>query len=98
MKLEAVDVIKKFYDEKGYQNVSVKTKEDLSKNAKNALTLTFYITKGDKVKVNSINFTGNENADPAKLKKQMSGTKELTRFTLFPIPVPNPYLDTTHTL
>ena len=98
MKLNTVDVIKKFYDEKGYQNVTVKVKEEKSKSAKNSLTLTFIIDKGNKVKVNSINFVGNQNILDQKLKKQMSGTKELTRFTLFPSSVPNPYNDTTSKL
>jgi outer membrane protein insertion porin family len=94
MKRNTVDVIKNFYDDKGYQNVTVRIKEDISKTAKNSMKLTFIVDKGNKVKVNSINFVGNENATDQKLKKQMSGTKELTRFTLFPLPVPNPYHDT----
>src|SRR6202012_1994900 len=94
MKLSTVDVIKQFYADKGYQNVTVKVREQIAKSAKNALILTFIVDKGNKVKVNSINFVGNNNATDTKLKKQMSGTKELTRFTLFPLPVPNPYHDT----
>ncbi len=93
-KRNTVDVIKNYYDEKGYQNVTVKVKEEISKSAKNSMKLTFFVDKGNKVKVNSINFVGNQNATDQKLKKQMSGTKELTRFTLFPPPVPNPYHDT----
>ena len=46
--------------------------------------LTFYIDKGKKVKVNEVNFYGNEQVSDLKLKKQMKGTKEMTKFTLFP--------------
>ncbi|HMG82359.1 MAG TPA: POTRA domain-containing protein [Ferruginibacter sp.] len=95
MKLNTIDVIKKFFDEKGYQNITVTVKEEVAKASKNTVKLTFFVDKGNKVKVNSINFVGDENASANKLKKQMSGTHELTRFTFFPPSIPNPYNDTT---
>lgn len=91
MKLAAVATIKKFYDEKGYQNVTVAVVQTSA--PKNTVNITFIVDEGDKVKVNSINFVGNANATSQTLKKQMSGTKELGRFTLFPYPIPNPYHD-----
>ena len=62
----------------------------------NAITLTFTINKGDKVRVNSVNISGNDHVTELKLKKQMKGTKEMTRITLFPLSVKNPFGDTTH--
>jgi outer membrane protein insertion porin family len=94
MKLSAIGAIKKFYDEKGYQNVEVSVQEEISKTAKNSVRLTFYVTKNNKVKVNSVNFVGNINATDQKLKKQMGSTHETTKFTLFPLTIPNPYHDT----
>ncbi|HJU46457.1 MAG TPA: POTRA domain-containing protein, partial [Chitinophagaceae bacterium] len=47
--------------------------------------LTFLINKGKKVRVNEVNFYDNINVSDLKLKKQMKGTKEMTKFTLFPI-------------
>lgn len=41
----------------------------------------FYINKGNKVKVNNIDFVNNT-LDPLKLKKQLKETKEMSRFTL----------------
>ena len=42
------------------------------------------VDKGEKVKVNDINFFGNETVTDLKLKKQLKGTKEVSRFTLYP--------------
>ena len=94
MKLSAVEAIRKFFFEKGYRNVDIRLKEEPGLVANNSIILTFIINKGNKVKVNSINFSGNNNVTGLKLKKQMKGTKEMTRFTLFPIKVPNPFGDT----
>jgi outer membrane protein insertion porin family len=93
MKLSAVEAIRKFYYEKGYRNVDIKVQEDNSTMANNAISLTFFIDKGDKVRVNTINFSGNRNIGELKLKKHMKGTKEMTRLTLFPVSVQNPYGD-----
>ncbi len=94
MKLSAVEAIRKFYQDKGYRNVSVDMTEKPIEGIGNAVALTFNINKGNKVKVNSINFTGNETVDDAKLKKRMKGTKEMNRITLFPDKIISPYADT----
>ncbi len=94
MKLSAIDVIQKFFSDKGFRNVKVEVKEQPSPSMLNAVTLVFNITKGNKVKVNTINFANNDNITDAKLKKQMKGTKELSRMTLFPTAETSPYGDT----
>jgi outer membrane protein insertion porin family len=94
MKLSAIDVIQKFFSDKGFRNVKVEVKEKPSPSMLNAVTLVFNITKGNKVKVNTINFANNENITDAKLKKRMKGTKELSRMTLFPTVETSPYGDT----
>lgn len=83
MKINAVDAISRFYYEKGFRNI--KTRIDIVKDTSfdNSVTLTFYITKGVKVKINQINFVDNT-VDEQKLKKQLKGTKEMTRITLHP--------------
>lgn len=93
MKLSAVEVIRKFYYDKGYRNVQIKMVEDKAVGIANSVTLTFYIDKGKKVKINSINFVDNNEVSDHKLKKQMKGTKEMTRITLFPDKVVSPYAD-----
>ncbi|MBK7433316.1 MAG: outer membrane protein assembly factor [Chitinophagaceae bacterium] len=94
MRLSALEAIRKFYYDKGYRNVDIQVKEEKVATLNNAVSLTYFITKGKKVKVNSINFSGNNSIDGLKLKRQMKGTKEMTRFTLFPINIKNPFGDT----
>ena len=91
MKLSAVEAIKKFYSGKGYRNVSVQIQEVAETSVNNAVSLTFFINKGKKVKINSVNFSDNITIEDQKLKKQMKGTKEMTRVTLFPQKIQSPY-------
>ena len=83
VKRTAVDAINKYYSEKGYRGVKVdiQTKQDSA--LVNSQVLNFVIDRGEKVKISDIYFSGNTIED-AKLKKQMKGTKEMTRLTLFP--------------
>ena len=84
MKRTAEENIQKYYADKGYQSVAIKITESKDASTANSQSLTFNITKGVKVKINQINFFGNEAVSEAKLKRQMKGTKELSRITLFP--------------
>jgi len=94
MRLSAVEAIRKFYFDKGYRNVDIQLREETAANLNNAVNITFVIKKGRKVKVNSINFSGNNNIAAPKLKKSMKSTKEMNRITLFPVVVKNPFGDT----
>jgi outer membrane protein insertion porin family len=94
MKLSAIEAIRKFYYDKGYRNVDIQVREEKVATLTNAVSLIYIIDKGQKVKVNSINFSGNKSIAEQKLKKQMKGTKEMTRFTLFPLKITNPFGDT----
>lgn len=80
----AVDAIVKYYQEKGFRNVSVKIDEIPTKNVPNAKDLVFNISKGEKVKVGDIFIGGNAQVPDLKVKRQMKGTKEMTRITLYP--------------
>ncbi|MBK8519726.1 MAG: outer membrane protein assembly factor [Chitinophagaceae bacterium] len=94
MKLSAVEAIRKFYFDKGFRNVDIQLKEEIAPGLNNAVSIIFYIKKGSKVKVNSINFSGNNNVAAQNLKKSMKSTKEMNRITLFPVTVKNPFGDT----
>ncbi len=83
MKISAVEAINKFYAEKGYRDSKVKIVERKDTSISNTLALDFIIDKGNKVKINNINFGGNT-VDDGKLKKQLKDTKEQSRLTLFP--------------
>lgn len=94
MKLSAVEVIRKFYYDKGYRDVTINMVETPVSGIVNSVNLVFYIDKGKKVKINSINFADNNEVSDLKLKKKMKGTKEMTRITLFPEHISSPYGDT----
>ncbi|WP_231940348.1 BamA/OMP85 family outer membrane protein [Filimonas lacunae] len=83
MKISAIEAIKKYYYEKAYRNITVKINEVKDPSADNYQLLYFMINKANKVKINDINFVGNQ-IDELKLKKQLKGTKEMSRFTLNP--------------
>ena len=91
MKRSAEENIRKFFVDKGYRNINVLTVEKKDTSISNAVLLTFVVDKKNKVKINEIVFGGNENVPDAKLKKQMKGTKEMSRFTLHPAKVTNPF-------
>ena len=82
MRRNIAEVGTKYYRDKGYQNVTVRIEEKPDPAFVNSNSLTIYIDKGDKIRINDINFYGNENIDDLRLKKQFKGTKEMSRFTL----------------
>jgi outer membrane protein insertion porin family len=91
MKRSAVEAIQKFYFDKGFRNVQIRMDEQSMIGIENGVSLTFYIQKGKKVKINSVNFSGNDWVASARLRKEMKGTREMPRFTLFPQQPANPY-------
>lgn len=90
-KRNAKDVIEKYYQDKGYMNVQINIEEAKDPAFINANSLSFYIDKRNKVRVNEINFFGNETVSDLKLKKQFKETKEMSKFTLNPDETPSPY-------
>ena len=84
MKISAVEAIKKFYAEKGFQNAQVKILEKSDTTYENTLLLDFVIDKGPKVRINNINFGGNT-VEAGLLKKKLKDTHEKSRLTLFPV-------------
>ena len=96
MRLSAQEAIYKYYKKKGYRNVNIVTSESQN-SLNNTVSILYDIEKGKKVKVNTINFTDNNSITDARLKKQMKGTKEMSRVTLFPAKVESPYGDSSVT-
>ena len=87
----AIEAITKFYADKGFKNVTVRLVEEPDATLANSNFITIYISKGQKVHINEVNFYGNENIPDLKLKKQMKGTKEMTRLNLHPSAEKSPY-------
>ncbi len=91
---EAEEKIIKHYAEKGYRNVAVRIEQQPDPAFVNSNMMTIFIEKGEKVRIESVRFYGNENVDDIRLKKQMKGTKEMSKFTLKAAETPSPYGDT----
>jgi outer membrane protein insertion porin family len=80
----SIERIEKYFIEKGFRTTTVRITEEKNKTNPNFLDLIFYVTKGNKVKIEDIFIAGNENVNDVKLKKQLKGTKEKARITLHP--------------
>ena len=78
------EIIEKFYKDKGYMGVTVRVETKKDAALSNANNLLFYIDKGSKVHINEVNFYGNEMVSEQKLKKQMKGSKEMSKITTHP--------------
>jgi outer membrane protein insertion porin family len=85
------EVVTKYFTEKGFQNVTVRIEEKPDPAFVNSNALTIYVDKGNKVKINEVQFYGNNNVDGLKLKKQMKGTKEMSKLTLHPDEAVSPF-------
>lgn len=77
------EVAKKYYAEKGKPNVEVRIDQKDDPAFVNSKEMLIYIYPGKKVRIDNVNFYGNENIDGLRLKRQMKGTKEKSRFTLY---------------
>lgn len=70
------EIIKKYFDEKGFPNAAVKitTEEDLSEP--NFMLVTIKVNRHDKIKVHKIYIEGNEVLSDGKIKSAMKKTNE----------------------
>jgi outer membrane protein insertion porin family len=91
MRRNVIETVTKFYTEKGYQNVKVMVEEKPDPAFVNSNALIIHVDKGEKVRIDEVNFFGNKNVDELKLKKQMKGTKEMSKATLNPSNDTSPY-------
>ena len=89
-KRNAIEVIEKFFAEKGYLNTKVRVEQTVDNSLANSRSLTFYIDKGEKVRVSDILFYENEAVASKSLKGQMS-TKEKGRLSFKKEEIPSPY-------
>jgi outer membrane protein insertion porin family len=91
VKRSAVEAIQKYYTDKGFQSATVNIQEQKDATLPNSVNVTFFVSKGKKVRINDVNIYGNENVTELKIKRQMKGTKEMTKMTLFPTEEKGPY-------
>ena len=73
----SIDIIKNYYKEKGFHKVDAYLTHEPDSTVKNAVKATFHVTKGEKVKIEQINFHGvEENVKVKKLAKAMKKTRD----------------------
>ena len=72
----SVDIIKRYFKEKGFHNVKVNVNTKRDTMIRSAIRVQFDIDKGKKVKVKKITFKGADNVEEYKLVKAMKKTKD----------------------
>ncbi|MDX5338322.1 MAG: BamA/TamA family outer membrane protein [Cyclobacteriaceae bacterium] len=75
--------IEKYYLDKGYLNTDVKILQERDTTLPNSVRLRFDINTNSKVKINEIQFYGNEEIADRPLKGKMKKTKEYPRVSVF---------------
>ena len=76
------DIIKRYYKEKGFQNVQVKVNTKKDSVVRSAIRVQFAVDRGEKVKIKKINFNGVQNVKESKLVRSMKKTRD-ARFQNF---------------
>ena len=77
------DIIKKYYAEKGFLDCQVKAEVEKDTIIKKAIRVNFAVDRGIKVKVQDINFIGNEHVKEFKLARSMKKTKSRKFYNFF---------------
>ena len=88
---EIIEKITKYYTEKAYQNITVRIEEKPDTVFVNSNAMVIYVDKGKKVHIDNVRFFGNNNVDGLRLKKNMKGTKQMSKITLQSDDTPSPY-------
>ncbi len=77
------DIIKKYYAEKGFLDCKVEAEVQRDTIIKKAIRVNFAVDRGIKVKVQDINFIGNEHLKDYKLARSMKKTKSRKFYNFF---------------
>ncbi len=70
------DIIKRYYKEKGFQNVEVKVNTKKDTVIRSAIRVQFAVDRGNKVKIKTITFNGADHVKEGKLVKAMKKTRD----------------------
>ena len=72
----SADIIKRYYKEKGFQNVQVQVNTKRDSMVRSAIKVQFAVNRGNKVKIKKINFKGANNVKESKLVRAMKKTRD----------------------
>lgn len=80
----SIDIIKRYFKEKGFMNVDVRPQVRKDTVVRNAIRVNFDIDKGQKVKIRDINFNGHSSdLSEYKLSRSMKKTKAKKWYNFF---------------
>lgn len=74
--------VKEHFVGKGFLNTQVSVKQELDPQVQNSVHLKIQVDRGDKVRINKIDFIGNEEFDDRRLVKKMKSTNEHVRIAI----------------
>ena len=83
VKNTSTDIIKRYYKEKGFNNVKVDTEVSKDSVIRSAIRVNFVVDRGKKIHIKKINFTGNTDVKERKLAKNMKETHAATWYNFF---------------
>ena len=83
VKNTSIDIIKRYFKEKGYLKVEVDVEAVRDTMIRSAMRVNFNVDKGPKVRIKNINFTGNEHVKEMKLAKNMKETHSNKWYNFF---------------
>ncbi|MDW8418327.1 MAG: POTRA domain-containing protein [Chitinophagales bacterium] len=77
-----INTCKNYFIDKGFLGVTVEVTETPDTLLANSVLVKINIRKGEKVKIDHINFYGNHQLNEAKLRRQMKETRERVKFDI----------------
>jgi outer membrane protein insertion porin family len=83
VKSTAIDIIKRYYKEKGFLKVDVGVDVEKDTVIRSAIRVNFNVDRGNKVRIKDINFEGNGEIKPYKLDKNMKETNSAKWYNFF---------------
>lgn len=79
----SVDIIKRYYKDKGFLDVRVEPRVQKDTIIGNAIRVNYDVDRGPRIKIKTINFIGNDNVSDYKLAKSMKKTKSAKFYNFF---------------
>ena len=79
----SIDIIKRYYKEKGFLNVDVKARTERDTVVRSAIRVCYDIDRGEKVKIKKITFNGADHVKEGKLVRSMKKTRDARLMNFF---------------
>ena len=83
VKNTSIDIIKRYYKEKGFLKVEVEAQVQRDTVIRSAIRVNFHVDRGNKIRIRHINFSGNKDVKEYKLAKNMKDTHSNKWYNFF---------------